>query len=149
MISIFLLILGLIAIEVLAYHEMFAAITILSILAFVCTGFAISWTLIWNFLTMNAPLILVSFVVYLLVGAIFSIFKWYRYANKYYKEHTNEYKIDDRSALITGWIAWFPFVLFADLLHDPIEFIYEYLGNVYDTIEKNARLKYQDKNTRK
>jgi len=138
MITFLIAIACLIIIELLAYNSKFWGIFV------VLVGFtAYMWTLtnLWVLFIANLQFIIVSLFAYLILGAIFSVFRFYRYAAKFYKENPKEDKIYDRGNLITGWISWWPFVLIADLLHDPIEALYEYLSTVYDKIEENARIK--------
>jgi len=98
-------------------------------------------------------------------GAIWSTFQWFRRVNKkaaYYREKygdsltesqlhelKREVSASEHKALITGWIAFWPWDLFWTLTGDFFNMIYEALANVYQNISNRAVGKFTVKETKK
>ena len=98
---------------------------------------------------------------YALVGAIWSTFQWFRRVNKkatYFRQKygdTLEVSLLDtlkqqvsataHKALITGWIAFWPWDMFWTFTGDFFNMIYDSLANVYQGISNRATGKFQVK----
>lgn len=100
-------------------------------------------------------------VGYVLVGIVWSLFKWNRYVNAKIKEVIERYgswenaikslviihEISpsyNKSKLI-GWIAWWPWSMFWDLSGDFFTMLYEGMTNAYQKITDNAISKVKNK----
>lgn len=92
--------------------------------------------------------------VFAIAGAAWSTFQWFRRVNKkaaYYRQKYGDtlsesqlydlkrvVSASEHKALITGWIAFWPWDLFWTLTGDFFNMIYDALANVYQSISNRA-----------
>lgn len=104
----------------------------------------------------NSGLIVTIAMGYILVGVMWSIFKWKKYCVNYYSGDRPEYfsnglyirklYASSNKARITGWMIWWPTSLVWWLIHDPItrfyNFLYDSLIAVFDSIAESERQRH-------
>lgn len=94
--------------------------------------------------------ILIGVLAYVVVGAIWSFFRWFRFIKRLtdeYKESPSEgrynslksdLKVSNNKSRITGWIAYWPWSLLWNITGDFFKMIYEGLQGVYQKIADKA-----------
>ena len=98
--------------------------------------------------------IVIAIAIYAIVGIIWSAFRWFKYvkshAEEYRKIYGNTLKEDrmrelkrmvdvtDNKSKIVGWVAWWPWSMFWNLLGDFFTFVYEQVQGIYQKIADKA-----------
>ena len=119
------------------------SILVVSLVLFYFTGGKLILTNVWLYIQGNYVSLIFKALLFLIVGALWSLYKWYFFlikAKKEYIESTSSYKkipsAADNKSKITAWILYWPLSLFATLLTKPItkalNFIFETLKGSYD-----------------
>lgn len=104
--------------------------------------------------------------LFALFGVLWSIFKWFRHVNKfvakYRSEHgiaqpdgtvtlsesqmrdlRNDISVSNNKALLTGWIAFWPWSLLWSLTGDFFNMLYDAMSNVYQKITDSGLNKFK------
>jgi len=92
--------------------------------------------------------------VFVLFGLLWSVFKWFRHVNKTVAQYRNDYGTTlDKSqmdglksecsafkhkAMITGWIAFWPWSLLWSLTGDFFHMLYDAMTNIYQKISDHG-----------
>jgi hypothetical protein len=107
-----------------------------------------------------APWHLIALVagVFVLIGLLWSVFKWFRHVNKTVAQYRNDYgttldesRMDglkrecsayNHKAMITGWIAFWPWSLLWSLTGDFFSMLYDAMTNIYQKISDHGVSKF-------
>jgi len=98
--------------------------------------------------------IAIAVAVYAVIGVVWSAFRWFKYvrskADYYRKSYGNmledsklrELKrlvdVADNKSKIVGWVAWWPWSMFWNILGDFFTFVYDQVKGIYQKITDNA-----------
>lgn len=107
---------------------------------------AIGFTYFTTGITFNPMVTAVYFSVYLIIGILWSIFKWYKFVKEYIKENKAIYKnskdlythlsYEKNYDTLWFWVIWWPGSILAYFLRDFVLDILQKLGGLYDYIAK-------------
>jgi hypothetical protein len=94
-------------------------------------------------------------LIYLLIGTIWSVYRWFRHVNTEVERFndgeipeyrlTQETEVKQNKALITSWIAYWPWNAFWNIFGDIFSGIFNAIKNVYQTITDKALAKKKRK----
>ena len=103
--------------------------------------------------------ILVAIGIFAVVGLLWSAFKWHRYITKIAREYRerngnilpesclrdlkNAMSVSRHKAMLTGWIAFWPWSMLWSLTGDFFNMLYDAMTNVYQKITDNALSKFE------
>lgn len=115
----------------------------------------------WNVIVSNLALTAIVVGGYAIAGAVWGVVEWFRRVQKksaYYNEKYGSMLTDSQmeqlkaeisptqhKALITGWIAFWPWDLFWTLTGDFFNMIYDALSGVFQNISNRALAKFSVK----
>ena len=109
---------------------------------------------------MAAPWQIIGIVAggFVLMGLLWSVFNWHRFCSRkasYYRGQygdtlstdimgrlKGELSVSHHKAMLTGWIAFWPWSLFWSLTGDFFNMLYEAMTNVYQTVANRATGKF-------
>ena len=97
---------------------------------------------VWEYVSTNIWQTALMVVGYIVTGILYSFWRWYLFL-KEYKRSNSVYagkiippKAARYSLDLIRWISYWPFCMWWTLLNEPIKWIVETLGGVYDSIAK-------------
>lgn len=112
------------------------------------TGYDPVFQAIWEYVSVNIWQTALMVVGYLVTGVLYSFWRWYLFLKerkKSYKSYkTGPLKAEDApkaseySLDLVRWVSYWPFCMWWTLLNEPIKWIVDTLGGVYDSISKKV-----------
>ena len=102
---------------------------------------------IWEYVSINIWQTALAVVGYIVVGVLYSFWRWFLFLKSYKRKYSkptyssgplkpleaSSYKMD-----LVRWVSYWPFCMWWTLLNEPIKWIVETLGGVYDSISKKV-----------
>lgn len=108
----------------------------------------------WKVIVANLSTAAIVIGVFAVAGALWAWFQWFRRVRKIAAKYRDKYgvtltpsqlddlkdevKVSDHKALITGWIAFWPWDAFWTFTGDFFNMIYEAMANAYQNVSDNA-----------
>lgn len=109
-------------------------------IAFVTTvlGFVMYKNMFYSIL-LNWQLLVICCILYLIIGIIWSFWRWYKYCKNYlntikYENYIDRLNVSNNRSRIIGWVIFWPWSFIWNIIGDIFNWIFKYFRSIYTNI---------------